>query len=443
MGVNHMLDLVITNGKVVEYDGVFEEDLWIREGRIVARVKHGSANNAKKVIDADGRFILPGAIDTHSHIGMLPGKDQPILQTIEENIKSESLAALYGGVTTAINYIFTQDSMTKEIPRFTDLAKKYSRIDIKFHGALMNETHLSEIDKCIKMGIDSFKIFLPYKGEEALNLGGLSSLNDGQLLEAFIKLRQFGGLPIVHSENPEMIDYFMEKNMDLSRQDMSAWENTRPGIVEGESVQKVVYLAEKTNCRVCIAHVSSADAVDIIKNTKADVLLETCPHYLTLTTDAGLDSLGKVSPPIRHSKDKERLWQYIEEGHPVIIGSDHNAWSKLHKKDLWQGLAGLPGNTYILPALITEGVSKRNLSMSDIVRITSFQGAKEFGVYPLKGTLQVGSIADIVIMDTNIKKKVQATEIPSIVDYSPYENYDFTAWPFLIIKDGVPIEKFE
>lgn len=438
-----MLDLVITNGKVVEYDGIYEDDLWIKEGRILARVKRGESFNAKKVIDADGRFVLPGAIDTHSHISLLPGQGQPMLQTIEENFKSESLSALFGGVTTAIDYILTQESIINALPRFLDLSNKYSRIDIKFHGSIMNDLHLSEIDKYIKLGIDSFKIFLPYKGEEALKLGGLSSLNDGQLLKAFNRLKQLGGLPIVHSENAEMIDYFMQENMDLSRQDMAAWESTRPGIVEGEAVQKVTYLAEKTNCRVCIAHVSSADAVEIIENTKSDVLLETCPHYLVLTADVGLDSLGKVSPPIRYSKDKEKLWKYIEEGHPVIIGSDHNPWCKAHKEDIWQGLAGLPGNTYILPALITEGVSKRNLSICDIVKITSFQAAKEFGIYPLKGTLQVGSIADIVIMDTNVNKKVEAIEIPSIVDYSPYKDYKFTAWPFLIIKKGVPIEKFE
>lgn len=220
-----MFDLIIKNARLIFPESVIEGDILVANGKIVGITKRGLNNDARQVLDADGRYVLPGAIDTHSHIGQMPGQGQLRLQTQEENFETESLSALYGGVTTALNYIFSQESLEKVFPVYDKLAREHSYVDIKFHGAIMNDVHLQNIDRYItKLGIRSFKIFLPYKGEEALNLGGLSSLNDGQLVEAFSKLKMYGGLPIVHAENPEMIDYFSAKFQDLTRQDMSAWE---------------------------------------------------------------------------------------------------------------------------------------------------------------------------------------------------------------------------
>jgi len=430
-----LLDLVVRNGKIVESFGIYEGDLWIKDGKVVNIAQRGADAKAKLEVDAQGRYVLPGGIDSHSHIGQMPGPGQPRLFTREQYFETESASALYGGVTTAMNYIFSQESLSKVLPSLQKMAREHSNVEMKFHGALMNNLHLAEIAKYVEMGIHSFKIFLPYKGEEALKLGGLSSLDDGQLIEAFTKLKDCNALPIVHAENPEMIDYYMGEYFDETRNDMRIWEATRPSIVEGEATAKVIYLAKKIGCKLCIAHVSSADATDLIMAAGNDVIMETCPHYLTLTVDSGLDSLGKVSPPIRHQKDQDRIWEAILSGRPVIMGSDHNPWRKENKQDLWNGLAGLPGNAYIMPVLITEG-SKRGLKMQDVVRITSTQSAKLFNLYPRKGTLQIGSDADLVIMDTGINKRVNPQEIPSAVDYSPFKDLVFTAWPYKVIKGG-------
>lgn len=433
-----MFDLIIKNARLIFPESVIEGDILVANGKIVGITKRGLNNDARQVLDADGRYVLPGAIDTHSHIGQMPGQGQLRLQTQEENFETESLSALYGGVTTALNYIFSQESLEKVFPVYDKLAREHSYVDIKFHGAIMNDVHLQNIDRYItKLGIRSFKIFLPYKGEEALNLGGLSSLNDGQLVEAFSKLKMYGGLPIVHAENPEMIDYFSAKFQDLTRQDMSAWEETRPGICEGEAVSKVLYLARKVGCRICIAHVSAKETIESILNAdKQEVVIETCPHYLALTTDAGLGSLGKVSPPIRHQEDRDKIWEAIERHSNVIIGSDHNAWVKAHKTELWNGLAGLPSNATILAMLFTEGVEKRGLSPSDVLKLSSYNAAKLFGLYPSKGSLMVGSDADLVIMETGIKKKLDPKETGSIVDYTPFINYQFSAWPYAVVNGG-------
>ncbi|MBC7342749.1 MAG: amidohydrolase family protein [Clostridia bacterium] len=433
-----MLDLIVRNGKIVDAGGVFEADLLISGGKVAGLTSRGEVNQAKRVLDADGRYIIPGAIDSHSHIGQMPGEGQLQLQSQEETFETESRAAMYGGVTTAANYIFTQESLEQVFPRFRNLAEQHSLVDIKFHGALMNQNHLDHVDRYVQdLGITSFKIFLPYKGAEAASLGGLSSLTDGQIVEAFTKLKGCNALPIVHAENPEIIDYYMKQLGDTSRQDMLAWEATRPGICEGEAVAKVLYLAKKIGCRVCIAHVSSKEAVECIQEAgDQTVILETCPHYLALTAEAGLDSLGKVSPPVRHSEDREKIWEAVQRHDQVIIGSDHNPWVRAHKQELWSGLAGLPGNTVILPLLFTEGVDRRGLAPSDVVRVSSYNAARLFGLYPRKGSLQVGSDADLVIMDTGLRKRFDPKEAGSIVDYTPYQDYVFTAWPYAVVARG-------
>ncbi|MCL4516091.1 MAG: amidohydrolase family protein [Firmicutes bacterium] len=433
-----MLDLIIKNGKLVNTGGAVEGDLLIEGGQIVGVTRRGEVEGAQRVLDAGGRYVLPGAIDSHSHIGQMPGEGQLKVQTRERNFETESSSAMYGGVTTAMNYIFTQDSLEEVFPGLGRMTAEHSMVDIKFHGALMNDVHLQNIKQYIhSLGITSFKIFLPYKGPEALNLGGLSSLNDGQIVEAFTKLKQYGGLPIVHAENPELIDYYASRFQAMSRQDMAAWEATRPGICEGEAVVKVLYLARKVGCRVCIAHISAKETVEAIQESQnQEIIFETSPHYLALTADAGLGSLGKVSPPLRHSDDRDKIWEAVARRDQVIVGSDHNAWMSAHKLEMWGGLCGLPGNSCILPVLFTEGVGKRGLSPSDVMRVSSFNAAKLFGLYPAKGSLNAGSDADLVIMDTGIKKRLDPAETGSIVDYTPYKDYTFTAWPYAVVARG-------
>lgn len=431
-----MLDYIIKNCKAVEHDGITECDLGVKDGKIVATAAPGELTGSKEVIDAEGRYVLPGAIDTHSHIGQMPGEGLRRAQTVEETFRSESLNGAFGGVTTALNYIFTQDSIVKTLAKQRQLAQDYSIIHMSFHGALMNDSHLEEIEAAVAAGIRSFKIFLPYKGEEALRLGGLSSLDDGQIVTAFQKLRDCGALPVVHAENPELIDYYMATFDGFDRQDMAAWEATRPGIVEGESVNKVIWFADKLNCPLCIAHVSSKEAVEEIRKKNGKVLLETTPHYLTLTTESGLGALGKVSPAIRHSEDRESLWEYIASGLPVVMGSDHNTWLKEHKTELWSGLSGLPGNVFLLPLLVSQGVYDRGLAMEDVVRVTSYTAAQYFGFQGRKGTLRIGADADFMILTTDIARKVGADAVPSMADYSPYEDYTFKAWPDTVVCGG-------
>ncbi|HWP68370.1 MAG TPA: amidohydrolase family protein, partial [Rectinemataceae bacterium] len=394
-----MIDLFVKNAKAVDGTGVSEENLCIDKGRIVGRVSRSFQVEARTVVDAEGRFVVPGAVDSHCHIGQLPGTGHFRPQaTKAENFRTESASSLYGGTTTALNYMFSENSYETTIGDYLKWVKESSAIDMKLHGGLLCQLHIDNLPIYIKkLGLTSFKIFLPYKGEEAHKLGGLNSLTDGQVLEAFAILKRFNALPIVHCENPDLIDYFMARNQRDSDQSLAAWESTRPAIVESESAHKILYFSTKIGNRVAIAHVSAADTVDVIERYRSiGPVLETCPHYLALSNDMDLGSLGKVSPPIRSRRDQNRLWEAIAEYPSVMIGSDHNAWLRQHKSELWNGFAGLPDNAFILPVLFTEGFDKRRLPVSRIVQVSSTNPARQAGLYPRKGSLSVGSDADIV-----------------------------------------------
>ncbi len=434
-----MINLFVKNAKVVDGRGISEENICIDKGKIVGKVSRSLQIEARTTIDAEGRFVVPGAVDSHCHIGQIPGTGHYRPQASkEENFRTETASSLYGGTTTALNYMFSESSYETTIADYQKWVKEDSVIDIKLHGGLLSQLHIDNLPLYVKkLGLTSFKIYLPYKGEEAHKLGGLTSLSDGQVLEAFAALKRFRGLPIVHCENPDLIEYFMAKNQRDSEQSLAAWESTRPSIVESESANKILYFSTKIGNRVAIAHVSASDTVDLIEKYGAiSPVLETCPHYLALSNDMDMGSLGKVSPPIRSKKDQERLWEAIARYPLVMIGSDHNAWLRRHKSELWNGFAGLPDNAFILPILFSEGFHKRRIPLTRIVQVTSEIAARQVGLYPRKGSLSVGSDADIVIMDTGIKKFVDPAELGSISDYSPFSGYEFSAWPHTVIVRG-------
>lgn len=434
-----MIDLFIKNAKAVDGSTVSEENLCIDQGKIAGKVSRSLQIEAKTIIDAEGRFVVPGAVDSHAHIGQLPGMGHFRPQaTKAENFQTESASSLYGGTTTALNYMFSESSYETTIEDYRQWVTEASSIDMKLHGGLLSQLHIDNLPLYIKkLGLTSFKIFLPYKGEEAHKLGGLNSLSDGQVLESFAILKKYNALPIVHCENPDLIDYYMAKNRRPREQTLLAWESTRPAIVESESANKILFFSAKIGNRIAIAHVSAGDTVDVIERyASIHPVLETCVHYLALTSDMNLGSLGKVSPPIRSKRDQNRLWEAIAKYPAVMVGSDHNAWLKRHKSELWDGFAGLPNNAFILPVLFTEGFDKRGLPLGRIVQVSSENAARQAGLYPRKGSLAVGSDADIVIMDTGIKKKIQPGELGSISDYSPFDGYEFTAWPHTVIARG-------
>ncbi|MBV9356688.1 MAG: amidohydrolase family protein [Chloroflexi bacterium] len=436
-----MIDLVVTGGTLATDEWVERAALGVHDGKIVSIGSDAHLPNATEVIDATGMVVVPGAIDTHSHIAQsaLMRQFQGASEhTMAANYLSETRSAVAGGTTCALNYIFTQESLHDIFPLYRRGLEQYSLIDMLFHGALMNHTHLEEaVSYAEQLGIHSHKIFMPYRGEEARLLGGISSLNDAEIWQAFQILKTIpSGLPIVHAENPELCDLFTEQAMQTGGQDMLTWEASRPPEAEGEAIRRVTYFARKVGVPLAIAHVSSSEGVEVAEHDDRYPMLETCGSYLALDSSLPFGPLGKVTPPIRSARHRDQLWEGIRRGTVRFLGSDHNCWPARFKEELWSGMAGIPGNTMLWPVLLTDGYLKRDIPLQQLVGLACANAARTHRLYPRKGSLAIGADADLAIMDLRSTRRIRREDSPSITDYTPFEGYEARAWPYATVVRG-------
>jgi dihydropyrimidinase len=435
-------DVIIRNGRFVHPTaGVITGDLAISGGKIVS-IDSRIPGSAGEEIDAMGRFVLPGLIDTHVHLGTTG-------QTFAESLKSESAAAAAGGVTTLLVYkqipvlTKTDRELDKHLGSELQAIETHSLVDIGFHGLILDEQALNPMDELVdRWGITSFKFIMAYKGEEAMP--HFYGMGDGTLYKAMEQVgRRPGCLSIVHAENSEINERFKREN--VHRQDIAAWSDSRPPVSEEESIRRAVFLSEKAGSPLCIAHVSTAGGADYIASAKKQnpfLFQETCPHYLTLTKHHTFrfPAIGKVNPPLREESDVSSLWQHVTRADMDVIGTDHVPFTlKMKSGDVWAARPGLPGLGLLLPILLSEGVNKGRLSLEELVRITSYQPARLFGLYPEKGRLEAGADADLVIVDLEKTMTVVPELLNGVSDYSPYEGCSFTGWPVTTFVKGKPV----
>ena len=271
---------------------------------------------------------------------------------------------------------------------------------------------------------------------------GLYPVDDGVLWLGFKEIATLGypARAIVHCENREIIDRIEPALKATGRQDTAVWAEAHPGFCETLDAEKATSLARITGAPLYIVHIANADTVDLVARAKAegvDVIGETCPHYLTLTQDAPLGPLGKVNPPLRDETSQVRLWQGINEGTISCLGSDHCSTTRELKKDMWQPMQGMPGMDALLPVMLSEGVNKGRITLEKLVEVCCENNARVFGLYPKKGTLQVGSDADIVIVDLDKKTTFSALNAHyTFADYTPYEGREVRGWPILTMLRG-------
>lgn len=432
-------DVLIRDALLVMPQGIIPGSIGTLDGRIAIIAEPSAIGlQGHTEIDAQGRYVLPGAIDSHSHIGQVAAEYEHLPGwSARENYRSETRAALAGGTTTALNYArFGQGSLLEAIEDGLALARSQSQIHIRFHGYLMNDLHLSEMSQAIRTGVTSFKIFMPYRGEEALSLGGISSLKDHEMLKAFTRLQAQGASAMVHAEDGDIVEHCTHVQEATHAQDLIAFEKSRPSYAEGHAALRALYLAQQVSCPVSIVHVSSGEAVYALRAIGyAGATLETCPHYLVLSTDNPLGPLGKVAPPLRSKSEQDKLWNAVADGVLDFTGSDHNVWPKAAKSEMWAAKAGLPGIGLILPLMVSEGAIRRQIPLTRIVELTSTNAAKRFGLWPQKGIIAVGSDADLVVLEQG-QRRIHARDLFSAVDYSPYEHYELRAWPYATILGG-------
>jgi dihydropyrimidinase len=427
-------DLLLHGARLVYADGaVVAGGLVARDG-VITGIFAGeppAAGPATTVIDAEGRYVLPGVIDPH--VQLYPSPDYAHYAT-------ETRSAALGGVTTIIKMHrdldgYAEDAFAAEVRG----AESRAHIDFCFHLALMTADQIAGTAGFARsFGITSFKLFTAYKGEEGLKIG-VQGVDDGLLLDAFTQIAAAGGVALVHCENQEIAARALARVKATGADDLRAFEASRPVLAEAEAVGRVALLAAAAGCTLYIVHVTCQAALEAAlarRRAGQRLYVETEPHYLTESYDTPAGLLAKVMPPIRSAEDNEALWAAVIDGEVDSIGSDHVAASRARKAGpVWDAQLGFAGMATILPVLLSEAVNGRGVPLSTVVSMTSTGPARIFGLAD-KGELLPGKDADFVVVDLDLERVVDAADLGSTSDFSVYEGRELRGWPVLTVSRG-------
>lgn len=453
------LDLVVKGGDLVipNFD-VIRADIGIRGEKIVAVAEDIAPDSCGKVVDAKGKYVFPGVIDSHFHIG--------IYRPFDEDARTESASAASGGVTTILSYFRTGKSYLNKVgpfreifPELMELSKGSFITDYSYHIAPMTGEQLSEMEWLVReCGVGTFKYYMFYK---MIDLAGSSSssgylmLKDSldfgflyKLMKEVSRLNELfkdsGGIRLsIHCENPEIIPVCTEEVKEKSSGNlMKDYSASRPGWGEALAVEEAGFIANQTGCPVNLLHLSSKEAVEAAQKVAADYphldfLAEATLHHLAMSTENDYGILGKVNPPVRGPKDIDSLWNSTLKGEIKTVVSDHACTTISFKTgDLWTAMPGFGGTALMFPVLVTEGHHKRGLPLQRIAELTSLNPATYHNLYPKKGTIRVGSDADLAIVDLNREKEVQADILFSAQDFTPFEGMKLKGWADCTILRG-------
>ncbi len=411
-------DLLVKNGHVVmPGQGIYEMDVAVHEGKIVALLSRGTSIVADRVLDAKDRLVLPGGVDAHTHLTMGPG---------EIGYETETRSAAIGGITTTLSYLLDAEDPEQSVKREIASGQTRACCDFGLHPAVVTDEQIQALDQtATHFGVPSFKFFMIFRGEEGKYLG-IPGNDDGFLFRLFRKAASLPGvIPCVHAENIELIWVLRPEVQENGDGGLRDWDRSRPDIAEAEAVQRALYLAEKTGAPLYVVHVTCREALEVIRKAKArrpgKVFAETCPHYLSLTCENGPFPAGKVNPPLRHPADVEALWTGIEDATIDVVGSDHVPRRMDSKKGgIWKASAGFPGVATLLPVFLTEGVH-RGLPLEQLARKVTIAPAQIFGLTPSKGTLLPGADGDLTIIDPESASAITSSKLASDSDYTPFE----------------------
>jgi dihydropyrimidinase len=422
------MSILIKNGNIVTATDNYVADIFI-EGETISAIGKNLSVKADKEIDASGKLVFPGGIDPHVHLSM------PFMGTYSsDTYETGTRAALYGGTTMLIDFILqTQgNSLHDALADWKSRSDNNCVGDYSFHIAVtdFNENIRKEIKDFIETeGITSFKTFMAYKG--AL------MIDDRQMIGLMEEVKKHGGLINVHATNGDMIDYLVQKNKEEGNLAPLYHYLSQPEVTEAEASERFVDMINYTGCPGYIVHLTCEGALNAVRNaTKRNqkVFVETCIQYLLL--DASLyeqnfeGAKWVMSPPLREKKDQATLWAGINQGLVNVVATDHCPFmweQKLMGRDDFSKIPnGHPAVENRMELLYSEGVAKNKISLNKYVEVACTNPAKIFGMFPRKGTIAIGSDADIVIFDANEKHTLSAKTHHMNVDYSGYEGWEVT-----------------
>jgi allantoinase len=407
-------DLIITNGKIMYGSGFLEADICVNEGRIAKIEKNTSESSASHVIDAKGMLVLPGLIDPHVHF-----RDPGL--TYKEDFLSGSKGAAAGGVTTVFDMPTTQPVVTNAsmLQEKVQIVKQKALANFGLFGASSID-NLDEIEGLAQAGAIAFKTYMvgPPK-ERAKEYAGSFVTSSGQLYRVMQAIKRTGLIHCIHAESDSTVACLTEELHSEGRKDPMAHYDSRPNFTEAEAVYDAILLSEAVGTKLHLVHISTGEASELIARARernVNVSAETCPHYLCFSKEIlnQRGPFGKYNPPARNPNDLESLYDALNHDIINMISTDHAPHTKEEKERGWQDIfkapPGTPGVETRLPIILKMAHDGR-LRLIDVPKLTSEAAAKRFGLYPRKGSIAVGSDADLTVVDYNQEWKIKAADL--------------------------------
>ncbi len=436
-------DTIIRGGTIATAADTFACDVGIRGGKIAAL--GDNLGSAGEIVDATGRLVLPGGIDSHVHLS------QPSAPGIvmADDFASGTRAAAFGGNTMVLPFAMQQkgESLRQVVKDYHAKADGNCYVDVSFHLIIADASDRvlgQELPALVDDGYTSFKVFMTYEG---------LALSDMEMLNVMSVARDTGALVMVHAENYDAIRFLTDRLERAGKTAPHFHVASRPIPVEREATHRAISLAELVDVPVMIVHVSNREAMEEIRRAQQKGLKvygETCPQYLMLTAKdlEGLNMEGAkyvCSPPPRDAASQQACWEGLQQKVFSLFSSDHCPfrYDDPHGKLIPKGKTsfrwvpnGIPGVETRLPILFSEGVGKGRISLNEFVALTATNHARTYGLYPRKGTIAVGSDADIVIWDAAREVTISQALLHHGSDYTPYEGLKVTGWPVSTLVQG-------
>ncbi len=433
-------DLLITGGTVVTATDTYAADVAVAGGKVVALGSDLPRENARKLMDAAGMYVMPGGIDVHTHL------DMPFAGTTSaDDFETGTIAAAFGGTTTLIDFAiqYKGQSLRTAFDSWMARAEGKAVTDFAFHCIITDlpDARLEEMDGLVRDGVSSFKLFMAYPG--------VFMQDDATIFKALSRTAKNGGLVCMHAENGGAIDVLVQRALAEGKTAPKYHALTRPTTAEAEATSRSIALAEMSGAPVYIVHLSCNEALEKVREARdrgLPVYAETCPQYLYLSLEnfdvPGFEGAKYVfTPPLREKWHQEKLWNGLAKDHLQVVSTDHCPFcykeqKEMGKDDFTKIPNGGPGIEHRLSLVYSGGVGGGRFSVNRFVEMVATTPARLFGLYPRKGTIAIGSDADLVIFDPEKEHTISAKTHHMRVDYSMFEGIRVKGTPVAVLSRG-------